>query len=44
MRNTKDDNYVLQYEDNFYKWANIKIDPIKTENVNTEKSLDQSGL
>ena len=37
--NTKADSYILQNEDNYYKWDHLKIYPVKnkvrTENVKT---------
>ena len=33
---TKEKSYILQHEEESYKWAYVKIDPVKTEDINTE--------
>ena len=30
--NTEADSYILQNEDNYYKWDHLKIDPAQNEN------------
>ena len=41
--NTKADSNILQNEYEFYKWAHVKIDPVKnevnTENLKTEENV-----
>ena len=41
--NTKEENYILQYEDESYNWVWVKIDPIKTE-VNTENRKTEENI
>ena len=36
---TKSDSYIPQDEDVYDKWARVKIDPVKTENVNIEQNF-----
>ena len=33
-KKTKTKTYILKYDNNFYNWDNVKMDPFKTE-VNT---------
>ena len=41
---TKANYYILQNEDEYYKWAHVKIDPVRnevnTENVKTEEKVN----
>ena len=42
-KKTKADSYILQNEDELYKWAHIEIDPvnneIKTDNIKSEEKV-----
>ena len=37
---TKTEIYALQSEENSDKWSNFNIDPVKTEDIKTEKLED----
>ena len=46
-QHTKEDNYILQDENNYYNLAHVKVDPIKNEvnneNLKTEETI-KTGL
>ena len=37
--NTKENTYILQDEEGSYNWDNVKMDPVKTENLKTEENV-----
>ena len=38
--NTKSHSYILQIQDESYKWDHVKIDPAKNEKINIGENIN----